>query len=98
MPETHHSDAGADEPFKCGQPGDKQITSPTKQKRPRGALRGQGKPMGSALEAELRRLGVGLQAFAISEHSGGLAQHLGARFAHLDEAASLLEVIDAQGR
>ena len=37
-----------------------------------------------------------LQAFAMGQFGGDDTQSLGARFAHLDEAAALLEVIHAQ--
>ena len=38
-----------------------------------------------------------LQAFAVRQHAGDLAQGLRALLTHLDDAAAFLEVVHAQG-
>ncbi len=54
----------------------------------------------SAVSAQphLRRTCVGLQAFAMRQRGGDPAQGLGTGFADFDQAAALLEIVDAQRR
>src|SRR5471032_876650 len=50
------------------------------------------------LEAHFRRAGVRLQPFAIGQLRRDRPKYVGARFAYLDDAAALLEIVDAQWR
>src|SRR5256885_14201441 len=52
----------------------------------------------SLLQTHFGRTRMALQAFAMRQHRGDAAQGLGALLADLDEAGSLLEVIDPQRR
>ena len=47
-------------------------------------------------QPHLRRPRMGLQPFAVRQHRGDLAEHLGALFADFDDAAALLKVVHAQ--
>ena len=49
-------------------------------------------------QAHFRRPRMGLQALAVGQHRGDLAQRLRTLLADLDQAGALLEVVHAQRR